>query len=217
MNTALALSVGMARSWVALYTVRLPLDIKESRRSEIDSDLWEQQWLASRQGAPPFGTAIEVLTRMLLGIISDITWRVQANAPARPDRGIQMKNEALYMRGIVAVGVVLGFVLIVAGIGATVDALLDPDTADGEAVVNIVFAIAGAAVLFGLLSSRRNPVLGIGLVAVGSITAAVIFYWLFMITIPVGITLVAIAVFRARSTGWPSRAGTGLPTGTGAA
>lgn len=40
MNTALALTVGVARSWVALYTVRLPIDIREARRSEIDSDLW---------------------------------------------------------------------------------------------------------------------------------------------------------------------------------
>jgi hypothetical protein len=124
------------------------------------------------------------------------------------------------MRGLVAVGVAVAFLLIVAGIGATATALLDSDTADGDAVVAIVFAIAGATVLFGLLSSRRNPLLGIGLVAAGAITAAVIdllFYWLFVITIPAGIALVAIAVFRARSTGWPRPAGPRLPTGTGAA
>ena len=116
-------------------------------------------------------------------------------------------NEALYMRALVAVGVVVALLLIVAGIGAGADALLDPDTADGEAAVAVVFAIAGAAVLFGLLASRRNPVLGIGFVAAGAITVAVIFYWLLVITIPVGIAMVAIAFFRARQTGWPRRAG----------
>jgi hypothetical protein len=125
-NTALALTVGMARSWVALYTVRLPHETREARRSEIDSDLWEQQWLAAHRGDPAIGTAIEVLTRMLLGTISDITWRVQASAPARPDRGIKV-NEALYMRGMVAVGVVVVvafFFIMTTEIGAIVGALI---------------------------------------------------------------------------------------------
>jgi len=211
MNAALALSVGMARSWVALYTLRLPLEVREARRSEIDSDLWEQQWLATRRGDPAFGTAIEVLARMLFGVISDITWRAQAGAPARQDRSFPMNesmNESWYMRGLLALGVVLALLLIVTGIGAGADALLDSDTADGEAAVDAVGAIAGAAVLFGLLTSRHNPVVGIGLVATGAITVAVIFYWLFLVVVPVGIGLVAIAFFRGRSSGWPRGAGT---------
>ena len=215
MNAALALSVGMTRSWVALYTLGVPLDIREARRSEIDSDLWEQQWLAARRGDPAVGTAIEVLTRMLLGIISDVTWRAQAGAPARQDRSFKMNesmNESWYMRGLLALGVVLALFLVVVGIGSGADALLDPDTADGDGALSVVFAIAGAAVLFGLLTSRRNPMLGIGLVAAGAITAAAIFYWLFLVTVPIAIGLVAIAFFRARQTGWPHGA-TPRPSG----
>lgn len=116
MNAALALAVGMARSWVALYTLRLPPEIREGRRSEIDSDLWEQQWLAARRGDPALGTAIEVLIRMLLGAISDITWRAHAGAPARPDRGIKMSESWPMSAVLVTVGVVLALFLILSGI-----------------------------------------------------------------------------------------------------
>src|SRR5436309_15195150 len=98
MNAALALSVGMARSWVALYTRGLASEVRDARRSEIDSDLWEQQCLAAPLGDPAFGTAIEVVTRMLHGIISDITWRAQAGAPTRAERSTQT-CESPYRRG----------------------------------------------------------------------------------------------------------------------
>ena len=136
MNGALALSVGMARSWVALYTLRLPLDIREARRSEIDSDLWEQQWLAARRGDPVFGTAIEVLARMLLGIISDITWRAQAAASARADRGKRM-NEALYMR-MGSIGVILAL-LVFLGAGGVASYWMLGLAAIAVAVIALLF------------------------------------------------------------------------------
>jgi len=215
MSAALALSVGLARSWVALYILRLPLDIRDARRSEIDSDLWEQQWLAARRGDPALGTAIEVLTRMLLGIISDITWRAQAGAPARQDRSFRMNesmNESWYMRGLLALGVVLALFLIVTGIASIADAFLDSDVGSGMAAFGAITVLAGAAVAAGLLISRRNPLLGIGLVTAGAITFAAAWYWMLVITIPIGIALVAIAFFRARQTGWPHGA-TPRPSG----
>jgi hypothetical protein len=108
----------MTRSWVALYTLGLPRELRVARRLEIDSDLWEQQWLASRRGDPAFGTAIEVLTRMLLGIISDISWRTQAGASARPDWSKRMNN-ALSIRVALPIGVtmVLLAVLAAGGLG----------------------------------------------------------------------------------------------------
>jgi hypothetical protein len=215
-NTALALTVGMARSWVALYTTRLPVDIKEARRSEIDSDLWEQQWLAQRRGDPAFGTAIEVLERMLLGIISDITWRVQAGVPSRADRGI-IVDESQSMRFFVTIGVVFALFPIIAGIASIGDALLDSNVGSGTAAFGAISLFAGAAVAVGLLISRRHPSLGIGLVSVGAISIAAAWYWMLVITVPIGIAFVAIAYFRARSGGWPRPAGPSLPTGTGTA
>jgi hypothetical protein len=137
-------AIALARAWTASYTRGLPHDIRAERREEIDSDLWEQQWLAARRGDPALGTAIEVLTRMLFGVISDITWRAQAGAPAPPHRSIKM-SESWYMRALVIVGVVLALFLILSGIAA--------------------------------------------------------WYWMLVITIPIGIAIVAVAFVRARQTG----------------
>ena len=41
-----------------------------------------------------------------------------------------------------------------------------------------------------------------------AVTAAAIFYWALAIGIPIAISLIAIAFFRARSSGWPRGAGT---------
>lgn len=111
MSRLVDLSIGITRIWASAYTRGLPHDTRAERREEIDSDLWEQQRLAARRGDPAVGAAIEVLMRMLLGVVSDITWRAQAGASARADRG-KMRNEALYMRGLVAVGVVVALLLI---------------------------------------------------------------------------------------------------------
>ena len=35
-------SVGFVRAWVRLYTAGLPPGLRDSRREEIDADLWEQ-------------------------------------------------------------------------------------------------------------------------------------------------------------------------------
>ena len=117
-------------------------------------------------------------------------------------------NEPAYMRGLVAAGVVVALLLVVSGIGAVIDAIVQGELASGQAAFGAISLLAGAAVGSGLLTSRRNPLLGIGLVAAGAITVAAAWYWMLVITIPVGIAMVAIAFFRARQTGWPRGAGT---------
>jgi len=205
-SAAIALAVGMTRSWVALYTLGLPRELRDGRRTEIDCDLWEQRELAEYTGEPPLGTAAEIVARAVLGMLSDITWRAQAGLSARPDRSLKM-NEPAYMRGLVAAGVVVALLLVVSGIGAVIDAIVQGELASGQAAFGAISLLAGAAVGSGLLTSRRNPLLGIGLVAAGAITVAAAWYWLLVITIPIGIAVVAIAFFRARQTGWPRRAG----------
>jgi len=199
-SSLLDVAIGMTRSWTATYTRGLPHDLRAERREEIDSDLWEHQRVAARRGDPALGTAIEVLIRMLLGLISDITWRVQAGAPARADRGI-MTNEAPYMRGLVAAGVVLALFPVIIGVGSIFN-----DFEDGDNSVWLggsLTALSGAAMAVGLLISRRNPLLGIGLVVIGVITIGFVWPWMLVTTIPIGIAIVAIAFFRARQTGWP--------------
>jgi len=108
---ALAVTIGIARSWVALYTLRLPLEIRESRRSEIDSDLWEQQGLAASRGDPALGTAIEVLSRMLLGIFDDLIWRLEAGVSVT--KGQISVNDTWPMRiGFIVVMLPLAFLIV---------------------------------------------------------------------------------------------------------
>ena len=206
MNAAMALAVGMTRSWVALYTLGLPPEFRDARRAEIDSDLWEHQRTARLQDQPSGETALQLLTRLLLGILSDVTWRLETGHSVSGERSIRM-NEALYMRGLVAVGVALALLVVIVGVGSIFNAFEDGDNS-GWVWGGSLSALSGVAVMVGLLISRPNPLLGIGLVAAGAITIAVLWHWLLVITIPIGIALVTIAFFRARQTGWPRGAGT---------
>ena len=207
MNAVVTLAVGMVRTWVTLYTLGLPRELRDARRAEIDSDLWEHQQIAELTEEPQGETTFHFLTRLLLGIPSDVTWRLEAAHSAQSERSISV-NETRAMRSLVVVGVVVALFLVVTGIGAVVDALVQGDLASGQAGFGAISVLAGAAVGSGLLTSRRNPLLGIGLVAAGAITVAAAWYWMLVITIPVGIAMVAIAFFRARQTGWPRGAGT---------
>jgi cytochrome b6-f complex iron-sulfur subunit len=63
------------RIWVRLYTLYLPDDMKESRRLEIESDIWEQTAEAGRPGP---ATAVTIGLRCLRGVPADVAWRLSA-------------------------------------------------------------------------------------------------------------------------------------------
>jgi hypothetical protein len=117
---------------------------------------------------------------------------------------------------MVAVGVAIALLVMLGSAGTTFNHFADGDDV-GWVLLGGASVLAGLAIAAGLLLSRRYPWPGIGLVAAGCTSIAAIWYWMFPLTILVGIALVALAFFRARSTGWPHPAGPHLPTGTGAA
>jgi hypothetical protein len=59
-------AVSVTRWWTRLYTAGLPSDLREARRAEIESDLWE----SVSDGAP----ARHILARLALGMTDDLTW-----------------------------------------------------------------------------------------------------------------------------------------------
>jgi hypothetical protein len=64
---------GLVRAWTRLYTWRLPTVARDTRRAEIDSDLWEfANALNGRSGVIP---ALHVLARLALGAVDDLCWR----------------------------------------------------------------------------------------------------------------------------------------------
>jgi hypothetical protein len=76
MNSLLIrLAVSCVRGWTRLYTSRLPLVFRETRRAEIESDLWEfQQDSETSRG---FVSAIHVVVRLLLSVPADVIWRAE--------------------------------------------------------------------------------------------------------------------------------------------
>ena len=72
----------LTRAWVATYTLGLASTVRESRRREIASDLWEHQHDAAREGSGPLGTALHIISRTLRGLPADVFWRI--NVEGRP-------------------------------------------------------------------------------------------------------------------------------------
>jgi hypothetical protein len=68
----LGVAVAIVRAWTRVYTWRVPPSLRESRRAEIESDLWESAQDAG-QGPSP---AMQVVVRLVLGIPDDIQWRM---------------------------------------------------------------------------------------------------------------------------------------------
>ena len=59
-------AAGVARWWTRLYTAGLPDDLRDARRAEVESDLWE----SVSDGAP----SRHILARVALGVVDDLTW-----------------------------------------------------------------------------------------------------------------------------------------------
>lgn len=67
------------RAWTRLYTWRLPPALRDARREEVESDLWESEH--DPGGAQ---SAFQLLARLLSGAADDLGWRFeQENTMAR--------------------------------------------------------------------------------------------------------------------------------------
>jgi len=56
----------VARHWTRLYTAGLPAAVRDTRRAEVESDLWES--LLDATGSR------HILARLALGVVDDLTW-----------------------------------------------------------------------------------------------------------------------------------------------
>jgi hypothetical protein len=76
-STFLTIAVALVRTWTRVYTWKLDPNVRDERRAEIDSDIWEQVH------APDAGAtvAFEILGRLLLGMHADLHWRLEHGAP----------------------------------------------------------------------------------------------------------------------------------------
>lgn len=83
MSTALRIAVSVSRTWVRLYTSRMPTELRVTRRAEIDADLWDHEKDAQEDGVPLLVTAMEMFLRTCLGVLDDLSWCFEARQPGR--------------------------------------------------------------------------------------------------------------------------------------
>jgi len=59
----------LTRVWTRLYTAGMARDVRDRRRAEIESDIWESTRQLDRLSAG------HILVRVLMGIPDDVSWR----------------------------------------------------------------------------------------------------------------------------------------------
>jgi hypothetical protein len=128
-TTAFTLVVALVRAWTRAYTWHMSPELRERRRAEIESDLWEFQQdqlqvEAPRQDADGHrrpSPALQILARLLRGLPHDLTWRVEQAAFTH---ALTRSRTRLGLAGTAAVSATVALVL-----GALwLAALLQPST-----------------------------------------------------------------------------------------
>jgi hypothetical protein len=83
MTPLLSTVVHLARVWTRVYTSDLDPAVRDTRRAEIESDLWESHEDARHRGHSASAIALEILGRLLLGVPHDVLWSLE-QPRARP-------------------------------------------------------------------------------------------------------------------------------------
>jgi hypothetical protein len=200
-NSLLSVAIGLTRAWASVYTRGLPAAMRSARREEIDCDLWEHQRLADFERESATGTAAAILLRLIAGMPADVLWRLEAGSTAS-ERGTRM-NESILQRGLLGLAILVALFPVGLGVTAVIGVNGEWDNDTERIVVGLLWVFVGCAMIAGLILSRSRPILGIGLVLGGAVTLSAMWYWIAVITLPIGLGLAAIAFFRARQSGWP--------------
>ena len=134
-------------AWVRLYTVGLPAQIRRDRRSEIESDIWEQAHADLGSGRFAELSALSIGLRALLGMRADLAWSTDV-ALANPVSTIGMRLRGAYLT------LAPGYVLF-AAVASTLHAV--GWMAELPLALTATTAVAVASVLFGAWLLPRLP------------------------------------------------------------
>jgi hypothetical protein len=203
----------LTRRWVRAYTRPLPAELREERRAEVDSDLWEHRSDTRERGLGSTLTALEVAGRLLAGIPADLAWRHthrQMTRGVRRTTRIERNPMAVttttaklgYPTWLTLLAAVVGGFATLAGITATIAGVID--SGDGNAAWGFLFFTVGAGILFGLWLVNRAPLASVVLLALGGIGFGLVTYWMVAtiavgLVIAIGAALSAPRVLRSRS------------------
>ena len=147
------LATRLVQWWVYLYTLGVPAAVRDERQAEIESDLWEEAVEASNHGDGLGKTAVQVLTRFLLGVPADLSWRLEQIGASK---GLhQDSNRRAQMTGAV-VRPLMTVVLVGLGLSFIASSILSYWIPWG---IRVPFSLLGAVMVLGgfFLSRRLSP------------------------------------------------------------
>ncbi len=197
--------VNLTRNWTDLYTWRLPEVLREGRRAEIESDLWEHQRQADLQGADATDTATEILLRFVFGIPSDCVWRFETGVALRAEKRTDVMNIATgRSKVLIALTGVAFLMIVITGISITSHGWDDSANLGWMLTGIIPTAIGAPSILAGFWLVTKRPGLSILLVTVGCLVTALVWFWMFMITVPISAGLIGVTWYQAKKSGWRS-------------
>lgn len=89
------LPVRVAEGWVAFYTRGLPSEVRDARRAELRSDLWEHRRHAAADGHGRLRWSLQVGGRVVRGMPDDLWWRFAQQAASRPATEVAARRRQL--------------------------------------------------------------------------------------------------------------------------
>ena len=164
MTSAASLAVRSVRWWAQLYTRGLPVEHRERRRLELESDMWEHLHDPDEPA-----TSRALLGRLLRGIPADVWWRYRTLLDSR---GARHRSSDMTTTPRVRWWTPTTMVI---GVTVTVLALLGlgfGETESGGWIVALSWLIAAAVLLAGLAALRWRPVVGSWAVITGAVLFA---------------------------------------------
>jgi len=198
---------GPIHLWVRLYTLGLDRVTADERWAELESDLWEQLRSESEQGSERARVAASIWARWLLRIPDDLIWRAEHVAISRGHRSSERRSKmdtVTSRNKLYGLGVVVAAIVAVAIGVMTIDNIQYFDRSDhiiATSTLNtleLALLVAGlGAIALGFFVMGARPAEGATLAVGGSLTAAIMTYWL-LIPLLLAVAISVYAVRRAR-------------------
>ncbi|MGL6279359.1 MAG: hypothetical protein ACRC50_07375 [Gaiella sp.] len=183
--------------WVDRYTRGLDPRLREARRAELASDVWEHRTAAG----DGLATELAIASRCLRGVPADLVWRRAARGGRRA-----LPTRSAIVRGVgwAVAGMAYAFLAVMHGWFATALVGLDlygADSAPGD--VEHWSRMSGALLAMlvgGALLLRRCPRLGAGLVvgAGAAFVTAGLMWWFIPVLGPTAIAVTVASITLAR-------------------
>jgi uncharacterized membrane protein YhaH (DUF805 family) len=161
MTSADALAGAVVRAWTFVYTVGAGASIREARRDEIASDLFEHARGLADEGIESRAVAGQMLARCFLGIGADVSWRIQVAFGQRRavEEGVQMSERVKrnwWIPSAIALiggGIVFGFL----SYRNRIDEGWDPSLLDSAGTVLTAGLVFVVLPIWALVVRRSHP------------------------------------------------------------